>query len=189
MKKNVFLYLVVLLEGKFLKEAFMLQRILNKKFRIYDNILPPLHITLAAFQPICKNQNYINDLNKLITHYNKFFISGEGFSSFPQPYKSINISIKPSDKINFLKTEAHKTLWSNNCILGKTLLASWDYHVSLVSTTFGRNWSIEEWNKGMEFINKYEFKNKFLAKTIQLWYPEYRPTLKVIHSFSLKDSR
>jgi len=176
-------YLAALPEERVLETALNLQQKFSKKYRVYQEPFPPLHVTVGILY-IPREQGLkeaVNLLEPILTPQLPFRLSVKGTSCFPPPYKSVNLQVTSSRKLRRLSRQAMKALEPAGIQCHP--MEAWDYHISLVNTVFAaREWTEEEYLEACRLLREKKIRLACQVRRIQLWSPEF-PPLKVQADF------
>lgn len=177
-------YLVALPEKRVLERALELQEEFSKRYGVYEHPFPPLHLTVGIlYVPQADvGEVAIKLLDPLISRLLPFRLGVKGISCFPPPYKSVNLRVTPSKKLRQISRQTVKTMELAGIKCHP--MEGWDYHISLVNTSFAaREWSEAEYLEACRLLGKERINLGCQVKSIQLWSPEF-PPLRVMHEFN-----
>lgn len=184
---NEYLYLVIVPYGPLLEQARRLQEQLNMKFYLYQENLPPLHITVDAFygENTKQLQQAVDLLKLLCAEVKPFTIEADGFSAFSYPYKTINVHINKSPALKHFHQLIHDGLLTAGVETRSITPDEVIFHMTLVGATSGRNWSGREFMQAWRWIRDKSFYHTLEVRSLELWYPQFQPELKVAARFDL----
>ncbi|OWZ83306.1 2'-5' RNA ligase family protein [Natranaerobius trueperi] len=182
------LFLVAIPRGRLLKVAQSIQEKLNQKFNIYTSKLPPLHVTIdhISIDDKYKYDKAIKIIKKECDNKNPFELFVKGFSFFDPPYKSINLYVEKTDCLQKLSQGIHTKLKEEG-LSSRPFPEEWEFHISLINTTFAsREWTDEEFYKAKEIVKEWNINMKCTIEWLELWKPKYEPHLEIEDFFELK---
>lgn len=180
-------YLVALPEDRILKRALQLQKEFSRRYRVYQEPFPPLHVTLGIlYIPRGRELAAASRLlTPLLQRHLPFRLKVKGSSCFPPPYKSVNLKVVSPRKLRHISRQVSKALQPAGIKCHP--MEDWDYHISLVNTVFAvREWTEEEYLEACELLGQEKLHLSCRIRHVQLWYPEF-PPLKVMGNFTCKD--
>lgn len=159
-----------------------MQKEFSALYRIYNEPYPPLHITVGvlSFPPeeLVRLQAKLAEAIKAGLPLRLLTL---GESCFPDPYKSINLSIERSKELVTLSTRVSELI--SGAGFTAESFAGWDYHISLVNRNYAaREWSETEFADACRRLRKERLVLTGAASRLELWDPEF-PPLKVLASF------
>jgi len=174
---------VAIPEGELAEKAAELQREFSMLYGIYIEPYPPLHLTIAVISfPPSKLTTVEPELASAVRTSLPLKLASEGYSCFPEPYKSINLSITRSGDLTELSSKVITLIGEIGCSADK--LESWDYHISLVNRNYAaREWTEAEYEEACRRLSQKQLIYTGEANRLELWDPEF-PPLKVLAAFS-----
>ncbi|ACB85438.1 2'-5' RNA ligase family protein [Natranaerobius thermophilus] len=181
------LFLVAIPRGRLLSVASSIQRKLNEIFDIYDEKLPPLHVTIDHLT--INNQDEYDKAVQIIENicHSKppFNLQVNGFSFFGPPHKSINLYVEKTTQLQDLSLEIHEALEQEG-LSSRPIYNEWEYHISLINTTFAlREWSETEFTKAKELVKEWNVNMSCKVEWLELWKPKFQPHLEIEEFFTL----
>ena len=176
-------YLVAIPEGKIAEKGEALQKEFSALYRIYCEPYPPLHITVAVLSfPLEALAQIETNLAEAIKSRLPLKLLTLGESCFPDPYKSINLSIERSRELVNLSTRVIELITDAGFIAES--FDGWDYHISLVNRNYAaREWTEAEFEDACRRLRKERLVLTGTAHRLELWDPQF-PPLKVLASFT-----
>lgn len=176
-------YLVAIPEGEMAARAEALQKEFSLRYGIYREPYPPLHVTVAVIElPPAGLSRLRPKLAEIIKPFLPLQLIAQGESCFPEPYKSINISIKHTPELVQLSAAVINLVTG----LGYNAVSfdGWDYHISLVNCNYAaREWSEEEFEDACRRLSQEKLSFSGTARRLELWEPLF-PPLRVVTAFS-----
>ncbi len=180
-------YLVAIPEGELAARAEALQKEFSLRYGVYREPYPPLHVTVAVIDLLPAELSRIKPkLAETIKPFLPLQLIALGESCFPEPYKSINISIEHTAELIRLSTAVINLVTG----LGYNAVSfdGWDYHISLVNCNFAaREWSEEEFEEACRRLSQEQLSLSGAARRLELWEPLF-PPLKVVAAFNSRES-
>ncbi len=182
-EQNLRYYLVAIPEGEIADKGKALQKEFSTLYQIYREPYPPLHITVGVLSfPLEKLARIQSKIAEVIKPSLPLRLLTLGESCFPDPYKSINLSIERSKELVELSARVIDFVTG----IGFTAepFDGWDYHISLVNRNYAaREWTEAEFEDACRRLRKERLILNGTARRLELWDPEY-PPLKVLASFT-----
>lgn len=175
-------FLVARPTGRLLSLAAEVQEGLSVKFDLYGGLIPPLHVTLAR---ISSDQDLelaevIARIAEVTRRSSPFQMQASGYLRFGAPHLAVGISVVGDEKLFRLRADLVTALQDKLVVQPNDY---WKPHLTLASTTFGRDWSEDEWNSAYSAALDYPMQAECLVEELELWYPEYDPKIKVVAKF------
>lgn len=176
------MFLVARPTGRLMSLTAEVQEALNRRFYIYDGPLPPLHLTFARIsaQGDMELASAISRVGEAVRKSLGFYIQASGYIRFGPPHLAVGVSVVGDEKLFKLRAELVNHLAEQLVVLPNDY---WKPHITLVSATFGRAWSEEEWLSAYNVALDYPMQAECLVEELELWYPEYDPRVKVMAKF------
>jgi 2'-5' RNA ligase len=175
-------FLVARPTGRLLSLAAEVQEALNRRYNLYDGAVPPLHLTFARIR-VDGDMGLTQALSRVgeaVRRNQPFVMQASGYIRFGPPHLAVGVSIVGDDRLFRLRTDVATSLGDQ---LVTPLHDYWKPHLTLVSTTFGRFWSEEEWGSAYNFALDYPLQADCPTEELELWYPEYDPRVRVLAKF------
>lgn len=176
------IFLVARPTGRLMSLAAEVQEALNTRFDLYGGTLPPLHLTLAriAANGAMEQARAIARVGEAVRKCPGFFIEASGYIRFGTPHFAIGVSVVGDEQLFKLRAELVNHLDDQLVVLPNDY---WKPHITLVSATFGRVWTEEEWLSAYTVALDYPMQAACLIEELELWYPEYDPRVRVMAKF------
>jgi len=163
-------YLAAIPEGEMEMKALALQ----KEFSTH------ITVGILAF-PSDQFERLRSGLAAAVIAYLPLKLATLGESCFPEPYKSINLSIERTRELAGLSAKVFELVEG----LGFTAesFEGWDYHISLVNGNYAaREWTKAEYEDACRRLSRERLALTGTARRLELWNPQF-PPLKVLASF------
>lgn len=175
-------YLVAIPEGEIADRAKALQKELSTLYGIYREPYPPLHITVGVITfPARELYSIQTKLQNTVIPYLPLKLSTLGESCFPDPHKSINLSIERTGELVELSSKVIALV--NEAGFSADSFENWDYHISLVNCNYAtREWTEEEYEEACRRLRRERLVLTGAARRLELWDPAF-PPLKVLATF------
>ncbi|MBS3938151.1 MAG: 2'-5' RNA ligase family protein [Peptococcaceae bacterium] len=178
-------FLVARPTGKLLSLAAEVQEKLNIRYRLYDQALPPLHLTLLRINPSGKQ-----DLSAVVTGIKQaadlapsFKIEARGYLRFGSPHLAVGIAVRRTAALLRLRTVLAERLGDQVVPVAG---GHWRPHITLVSAAFSSNaWGEEGCLAAYHDALAFPMRAECAVSELELWYPEYVPKVQVVASFHL----
>lgn len=175
-------YLVAIPDGELAVKAKALQEEISELYKVYREPFPPLHLTVAviAFPPAAL-VNITEQLAGFAKDFLPLKLSTLGAGCFPDPYKSIHLSVERTDELVRLSSTVFALLTGIG--YSADSFNSWDYHISLVNRNYAaREWTEAEFEEACLHLSREQLVLTGTAKRLELWDPAF-PPLNVLASF------
>jgi 2'-5' RNA ligase len=175
-------FLVARPTGRLLSLAAEVQESLSEKYNLYQGVMPPLHLTLARIQSDADMglAETIARIGEVTRRSSPLQMQASGYLRFGPPHLAVGVSIVGDEKLFRLRTELVSALRDKVVVTANDY---WKPHITLASTTFGRNWSEDEWNSAYGFALTYPIQAECTIDDLELWYPEFDPRIKIVARF------
>jgi len=177
-------FLIARPTGRLFSLAAEVQEGLNRKYSLYDGVVPPLHLTLARITASGDMglAQAIARIGQAVRKNTSFNMQVSGYLRFGPPHLAVGVSIVGDDKLFKLRADLVTHLSEQLVVLPNDY---WKPHMTLVSTTFGRHWSEDEWLSAYNLALDYPMQAECLVEELELWYPEYEPKVKILGKFRM----
>lgn len=178
------LFLVARPTGRLLSLAAEVQEMLNKRYRLYAGILPPLHLTLARMQFADENERRLA-LERTAEAARKtgaFYVQANGYLRFGPPHLAIGAAVVGDENLFRLRADLVTHLAEQLVVQPNDY---WKPHITLVSATHGRAWSEQEWKAAYTSVLDYALQAECLVEELELWYPQYDPSVRLLAKFRM----
>ncbi|MFW0861515.1 MAG: hypothetical protein AAGT88_05410 [Dethiobacter sp.] len=176
-------YIVAIPEGIIMSELLKLQKLISRKFKMYTEPYPTLHLTVGILKNDQKLELAVPVLLDTINSLSPFSVRIQGKSCFKAPFLSVGVDIQ-SHPLSYLAGKLEGTLLKAG--FSPHSFSRWDFHISLVSPHFaGRQWSNAEFNQACEIVKRYAQVGIAHISRLELWAPDF-PPLNILGQFTLK---
>lgn len=177
-------FLVARPTSRLLSLAAEVQEGLNKKYGLYEGVLPPLHLTFAriAVEGELGLAQAMSRVGEAVRKNEPFSLQVSGYLRFGPPHLAVGVSVVGDDTLFKLRADLVTHIGDQLVVQPNDY---WKPHITLVSSTFGRAWSEEEWLSAYNLALDYPMQAECLVGELELWCPEYDPRVKVVAKFRL----
>ncbi|MBS3885651.1 MAG: hypothetical protein KGZ41_01585 [Dethiobacter sp.] len=176
-------YIVAIPDGIIMTELLKLQKLISRKFKMYTEPYPTLHLTVGILAHSQKLEFAVPILRKMFNSLSPFSVRIQGKSCFKAPFLSVGVDIQ-SQPLSYLAGKVEGTLLKAGFF--PRSFSDWDFHISLVSPHFaGRQWSNAEFNQACKIVEGYAPVGIAHISRLELWAPDF-PPLKILGQFTLK---
>lgn len=177
-------FLVARPTGRLFSLAAEVQESLNKKYNLYEGIVPPIHLTFAriSVEGELGLTQAVSRIGEAVRKISPFLLQASGYLRFGPPHLAVGVSIVGDDKLFKLRAELVTHLGEQLVVQANDY---WKPHMTLVSSTFGRQWSEEEWLSAYNVALDYSMQGECLIEELELWYPEFDPRVRVLGKFRI----
>lgn len=168
-------YLAAIPEGEIACKGRELQALFSNRYGVYRKPYPPLHVTVGIITfPREEIMTIIEAIKVSVKPYLPVDLLSTGESCFPQPYKSLNLSIETTKQLVNLSETIKETVENTGFIAES--FESWDYHISLVNSNYAaREWRDEEYKEACRFLTRQNIRLKGGARRLEMWEPDFPP--------------
>jgi len=182
-------FLVARPQGKLLSRAAEVQEAINRRYKLYDSTLPPLHLTLARITA-GDDANFtraILCIERVASVTTPFSIAARGYLRFGLPHLAVGVAVLANTPLLSLREALATELKAQMVRLAGR---QWRPHITLVSATFSNNsWGEAEWLAAYDYALEFPLEAECPISELELWYPEYVPKIKSLASFKLGQGR
>ncbi len=176
-------YIVAIPEGIIMNKLLKLQKLISRKFKMYTEPYPTLHLTVGILSHNQKFEHAVPVLHEMIRSLPSFPVRIQGESCFRAPFLSVGVDIQ-SQPLSFLAGKLEGTLLKAGFFPHS--FSRWDFHISLVSPHFaGRQWSNAEFNQACEIVKRHAPAGVAHVYRLELWEPNF-PPLNILGQFTLE---
>ncbi|KAF0196785.1 MAG: phosphoesterase HXTX [Bacillota bacterium] len=177
-------FLVARPMGRLFSLAAEVQEGLNKRYKLYESVVPPIHLTFAriSIEGELGLTQAVSRIGEAVRKIPPFLMQASGYLRFGPPHLAVGVSIVGDDKLFKLRAELVTHLGEQLVVQANDY---WKPHMTLVSSTFGRQWSEEEWMSAYKVALDYSMQDECLIEELELWYPEFDPRVRVLGKFRL----
>lgn len=176
-------YIVAIPDGIIMTELLKLQKFISRKFKMYTEPYPTLHLTVGIFNQNQKLELAAQVLRETFDSLSTFSVRIQGKSCFKAPFLSVGVDIQ-SQPLSYLAGKLEGTLLKAGFF--PYSFSHWDFHISLVSPHFAdRLWSNDEFNQACEIVNRFAPEGIAHISRLELWAPDF-PPLNILGQFTLR---
>lgn len=178
------LFLIARPTGRLLSLAAEVQEGLNRQYNLYEGVTPPLHLTFARISAVGDMglAQAVSRISAAVRKNTAFSMDASGYLRFGPPHLAVGVAIVGDDKLFKLRADLVTSLDDQLVVMPNDY---WKPHLTLVSATFGRAWSEDEWLSAYNLALDYSMHAECLVEELELWYPEYDPKVKIMAKFQL----
>lgn len=175
-------YLVAIPDGELVVRAIALQKEISALYKVYREPFPPLHLTVAVIAfPLTALFKITELLSETTKEFLPLKLSTLGAGCFPEPYKSIHLSVERTEELAGLSSKVVALMTGAG--YSADPFKNWDYHISLVNRNYAaREWTEAEFEEACLRISREQLVFSGTAKRLELWDPAF-PPLTVLASF------
>lgn len=175
-------FLIARPNGRLLSLASEVQEELNRKYRIYEGVFPPLHVTLARISADddLGLARVMARIGEVVRRTSGLTMQASGYLRFGPPHLAVGVSVVGDERLFKLRADLVNGLGDQLVVHPNDY---WKPHLTLASTTFGRDWSEEEWASAYSMALGYPMQAECTVEDLELWYPEYDPKVRVLARF------
>jgi 2'-5' RNA ligase len=175
-------YLVAILEGAIAARGEALQKEFSRRYRVYREPYPPLHLTVGVLSfPTDRLAPLREILAGIIVPFLPLALRTLGESCFPAPFKSINLSVENTRPLAGLSERVARAVTSAG--YEAEAFENWDYHISLVNCNYAaREWSEAEYQEACRRLARENLVLTGQSRRLELWDPAF-PPLKILAAF------
>jgi len=178
-------FLVARPQGRLLGMALEVQEALNRRYKLYDHTLPPLHLTLARISA-GDDVNFtraIECIGRVVSRTSPFNIEARGYLRFGAPHLAVGIAVLAKEPLVSLREALAMELKEQMVNVNSQ---EWRPHITLVSATFSNSsWGEAEWLSAYDCALEFPLVAECPVSELELWYPEYVPQVKSLAGFTL----
>jgi hypothetical protein len=176
-------YIVAVPEGPVMERLRELQALLSRRFAMYIEPFPSLHITVGVFARDADEKHALDVLDELSSRCRRFRVRVAGKQCFSEPFLSVGVAVQ-SDTLSYLAGCLEGRLWQEG--LSPRSFARWDFHISLVSPHFARRqWSLQEFQLACRMLENINPAGFCTLDRLELWEPDF-PPLSVLGGFPFR---
>lgn len=184
MEKMVFL--VAVPKGTLYYCCQKIQQSIWTKYRLGNDILPEIHLTIDAFYYEDKEEleNIKSVLFEILLDIAPFEIRSNGFGYIPHPHNCLTVHIVKTKELKDAYTLIHTSMKNKGFQVREFSSEEIVFHISLAGT-HGRTWSEEEGLAAWTEMRKFQLREVSFIDEFELWYPELDPKAKRIAKMKL----
>ena len=176
-------YIVAIPDGVIMTELLRLQKLISRKFKMYTEPYPTLHLTVGVLNRSQELELAVPVLRGMFSSLSPFSVRIQGKSCFKAPFLSVGVDIQ-SQPLSYLAGKLEGTLLKAG--FSPHSFSRWDCHISLVIPHFaGRQWSNTEFNQACEIVKKHAPTGTAHVSKLELWAPDF-PPLNILGQFALE---
>jgi len=182
-------FLVARPQGKLLSRAAEVQEAINRRYKLYDNKLPPLHLTLARITAgdDVDFTRAMDIVGRVVSVTAPFSIEARGYLRFGLPHLAVGVAVLAAEPLLSLRETLAKELDTQMVRLAGR---QWRPHITLVSAAFSNSsWGEAEWLAAYDYALEFPLEAECPVSELELWYPEYVPVIKSLAGFKLGQGR
>lgn len=174
-------YLVAVPEGKAAVDLLRLQSLLSRRYNMYEEPYPVLHITVAVIEREQDIGCAIPIIHQISRQTLPFSVLIHGERCFDDPFFSVGIGVT-GEKLSFLAGRLEGALLREG--INARSFAHWHFHVHLIHPVFAtRVWQPDEFQEACKIIKRLAPSISCPIRKLQLWEPEF-PPLKILAEFA-----
>ncbi len=189
MKKIDKLFIVLRPQGKVEELAASTQKKINDEYKIYNGILPMLHITLAEIEGDFNqiNVNKVKELlEKIAGNHKPVKLILDGFHCFFKNSKALTLELDETDSLVDLTEKLHEKLKEVDFLKINHGLDKINYHITLAGSMFAdKPLSTEIHRKLCSYLEEKSLRIESETDLIELWLPVLEEEKAVLSRFHL----